>query len=97
MTSSLQQTPIRAHIFVSGRVQGVGYRFSTVNQANQLGISGWVRNLPGQCVEAVLEGTPEAVTGMISWCKQGPLGAVVNSVTVEYEEVEGLRGFEIKR
>ncbi|AFZ11097.1 Acylphosphatase [Crinalium epipsammum PCC 9333] len=78
-------------------VQGVGYRFATVNQANQLGISGWVRNLPDQRVEAVFEGTPEAVTGMISWCKQGPLGAVVNSVIVEYEEVEGLPRFEIKR
>ncbi|MGB3208030.1 MAG: acylphosphatase [Crinalium sp.] len=96
MTSS-QPTPIRAHVFVSGIVQGVGYRFSTVNQANQLGISGWVRNLPDQRVEAVFEGTPEAVTEMISWCKQGPLGAVVNSVTFEYDEVEGLRGFEIKR
>ncbi len=49
------QGKTRAHIFVSGIVQGVGYRFSTVDRANQLGISGWVRNLPDERVEAVFE------------------------------------------
>lgn len=87
----------RAHVFVSGTVQGVGYRFSTVDQANQLGISGWVRNLPDDRVEAVFEGTPAAVEEMIHWCHKGPPAAVVKNVAVEYKESEGIRGFQIKR
>jgi acylphosphatase len=88
---------IRAHVFISGRVQGVGYRFSTLDRANELGISGWVRNLPDRRVEAVFEGSQTAVEEMIQWCDRGPRGAVVNDVAVEYEVPEGLQGFEIKR
>lgn len=88
---------IRAHIFISGRVQGVGYRFSTVEQAYELGISGWVRNLPDRRVEAVFEGSKTAVEEMIRWCYRGPRGAVVQDVAVEYEALERLRGFEIRR
>ncbi len=88
---------IRVHVFVSGRVQGVGYRFSTVDQANELGISGWVRNLPDTRVEAVFEGSRDAVEAMIKWCYQGPRGAEVKDVAIEYEAPAGLRGFEIKR
>ncbi|HEY9725159.1 MAG TPA: acylphosphatase [Chroococcales cyanobacterium] len=88
---------IRAHVFISGRVQGVGYRFSTLDRANELGISGWVRNLPDRRVEAVFEGSQTAVEEMIQWCNRGPRGAVVNDVAVEYEVPEGLQGFEIRR
>jgi acylphosphatase len=88
---------IRAHVFISGRVQGVGYRFSTLDRANELGISGWVRNLPDRRVEAVFEGSQTAVEEMIQWCDRGPRGAVVNDVAVEYEVPEGLQGFEIRR
>lgn len=95
MTDSTQQ--IRAHVFISGIVQGVGYRFSTVDAAKQQDISGWVRNLPDRRVEAVFEGTKEAVESIIRWCHQGPPGAVVQDVRVEYEEVEGLQGFEMRR
>lgn len=94
--SSLNEQ-IRAHVFISGRVQGVGYRFSTVDRAYELGISGWVRNLPDRRVEAVFEGRKTAVEEMIRWCYQGPRGAVVQDVAVEYEALEGLQGFEIKR
>lgn len=87
----------RAHTFVSGIVQGVGYRFATLDAANQLGVSGWVRNLPDDRVEAVFEGTKAAVEEMIHWCYEGPPGAVVKNVAVEYEEPEGLREFQIKR
>ena len=88
---------IRAHVFISGIVQGVGYRFSTVDAANQRGVRGWVQNLPDRRVEAVFEGTQEAVEATIHWCHQGPPGAVVQDVKVEYEQVEGLQGFEIRR
>lgn len=88
---------IRAHVFVSGIVQGVGYRFTTANQANQLGIRGWVRNLPDDRVESVFEGVQASVEEIISWCRKGPPGAVVTNVVVEYEEPEDLGEFQIKR
>lgn len=95
-SSSLQEQ-IRVHVFVSGAVQGVGYRFSTVDKANQLGVHGWVRNLPDDRVEAVFEGTRDAVEKMIRWCHKGPPSAVVKDVAVEYEEPEGLQEFQIWR
>lgn len=86
---------IRARVFVSGIVQGVGYRFTTANQANQLDICGWVCNLPDERVEAVFEGIQASVDEIIRWCHQGPPGAVVTNVVVEYEP-EGLGEFQIK-
>jgi acylphosphatase len=88
---------IRVHLFISGRVQGVGYRFATVDTASQLGLSGWVRNLPDGRVEAVFEGVQEVVEEMIRWCHQGPPAAMVKDIVVEYEEPEGLKRFEVRR
>lgn len=88
---------IRAHVFVSGRVQGVGYRMSTWEAATDLGLSGWVRNLPEGRVEAVFEGTRNVVEKMIHWCHQGNPAAVVKDVAVEYEQPEGIRGFDVRR
>lgn len=87
----------RAHVLVSGVVQGVSYRYSTLNQARYLSVNGWVRNLPDGRVEAVFEGNREAVEGMIRWCSHGPIGAVVKEVVVEYLEAAGDRSFEIRR
>lgn len=86
----------RARVFVSGKVQGVFYRASTQEEALRQGLAGWVRNLPDGQVEAVFEGTPEAVEDLINWCHTGPRGARVLRVKVEYEKPQGLRGFEIK-
>ena len=91
------QEQIRAHLFISGQVQGVGYRFSTVSEARRWGVKGWVRNLPDGRVEAVLEGDKSGIEGIINWCHKGPSAAVVKDVTVEYEEPEGLNGFETRR
>ncbi|BAY89902.1 MULTISPECIES: acylphosphatase [unclassified Tolypothrix] len=88
---------IRAHVFVSGRVQGVGYRYATVDTASQLGLTGWVRNLPDSRVEAVFEGVQEVVEEMVRWCHSGPPAAIVKNVAVDYEEPEGLLGFEVRR
>ncbi|UBF28201.1 acylphosphatase [Kovacikia minuta CCNUW1] len=88
---------IRAHAFISGRVQGVGYRFTTQDVALELGISGWVRNLPDGRVEAVFEGTEAQVKQMIDWCHRGPRGAIVSRVEVQNETFEGLQGFNIRR
>lgn len=87
----------RAHAFISGKVQGVGYRYSTMNAAKKLGVNGWVRNLADSRVEAVFEGTQEMVEEIIRWCHQGSDAAVVNDVQVGYSQAEGLQGFEIVR
>jgi len=79
----------RAHIFVSGRVQGVGFRWSVLNKARQFGIKGWVRNLPDGRVEAVFEGNKEIVEKIISWTKEGPYFAKVEKVDVQWENYTG--------
>jgi acylphosphatase len=95
--STAQPKIVRAHVFISGRVQGVGYRYSTVDTASQLGLTGWVRNLPDSRVEAVFEGAREVVDEMVRWCHSGPPAAVVQEVVLEYEKPEGLQRFEVRR
>lgn len=87
---------VRAHVFITGTVQGVGYRYSTYNQAKQLGIYGWVKNLPDGRVEAVFEGKKAEVEQMLNWCHQGSRAAEVKNVVIEYEPPQGLTSFEIK-
>ena len=79
----------RVHVVVRGRVQGVGFRFFTVRVARQLGVSGFVRNLPDGRVEAVFEGEEEAVKKAIEWCRRGPSLARVDKVEVIWEEPKG--------
>jgi len=86
----------RAHVFVSGRVQGVYYRATTREQAGERGVDGWVRNLDDGRVEAVFEGSAEAVEAMVEWCHEGSSRARVENVDVEYEDPEGLDGFEVR-
>ena len=95
--STTPQQEIRAHVFISGRVQGVGYRYSTVDEATRLGVNGWVLNLPDGRVEAVFEGSREIVEEIIRWCHNGPRAAVVKDVAVEYETPEGLIEFKLER
>ncbi len=89
-------TATRVRALVSGTVQGVGFRFSTVQQAQRLGVSGWVRNLPDGRVEAVFEGEGAAVEQAIAWCHQGPAAARVSQVETRTESPEGLQGFETR-
>jgi acylphosphatase len=86
----------RVHVFVSGRVQGVSFRDATRRQAEQLGLSGWVRNTQDGQVEAVFEGDADTVRQMIDWCESGPSSADVEDVSVENEQPEGLSGFEVR-
>ena len=88
---------VRAHIFVSGVVQGVGFRWSMQRVARRLGVKGWVRNLPDGRVEAVLEGPRDRVEELIEWAKRGPSLAVVENVEVRWEEYRGeFADFEIR-
>ncbi|HIK34003.1 MAG TPA: acylphosphatase [Oscillatoriales cyanobacterium M4454_W2019_049] len=82
---------------ISGRVQGVGYRFWTQDEACRLGLAGWVRNLPDGRVEAVFEGDADAIDRMIRSCRSGPPAARVSDVTIEDGVHQGLSGFEIRR
>lgn len=87
----------RAHVYVSGTVQGVYFRASTRDQAREVGVDGWVRNLDDGRVEAVFEGGEEDVETMVEWCHQGSPAASVEDVAVEYEPSAGIEGFEIRR
>lgn len=86
-----------AHVVISGLVQGVYFRDSTRRRAEQLGVNGWVRNLPDGRVEAVFEGEREDVEAIIAWTHQGPPGAQVENVAVDWRETGGTSGsFEIR-
>ena len=87
---------VRAHVFVTGRVQGVYYRANTRDTARERGVDGWVKNLADGRVEAVFEGPPDEVEAMVEWCHEGSPAADVTDVTVEHEEPSGLEGFEIR-
>jgi acylphosphatase len=80
---------VRAHVIVSGRVQGVYFRYATREEAAMRGIKGWVRNLPDGRVEAVFEGEKEIVDQMIDFCQYGPANAKVASVEITWEEYTG--------
>ena len=77
---------IQAHVLISGRVQGVWFRASTKQKAEQLGIKGWVRNTSDGCVEAVFEGQEELVREIVEWCYHGPPMAKVSNVEVKTQE-----------
>ena len=87
---------IRAHVFVSGTVQGVRYRASTRDAARDHGVAGWVRNLDDGRVEAVFEGSDESVEAMIEWCHTGSRMASVDDVDVSYEDPTGESGFQVR-
>ena len=75
----------RVHIFVSGRVQGIGYRDGVRRKADKLGIFGWVKNLEDGRVEAVFEGEEDKVKEIIEWAKTGPFLAKVDKIDVVSE------------
>ena len=87
----------RAHLFISGRVQGVYYRGFTAEVADALGLTGWVRNLPDRRVEAVFEGEREAIEAAIRKCHEGPPAARVSDIDITWEDrLEGVTDFSIR-
>lgn len=88
----------RIQLIVNGRVQGVYFRASTVQQARRLGLTGWVMNRRDGAVEIVAEGRSDRLEELIAWCRQGPPGARVDEVD---SQRQGFRGefseFRIRR
>jgi acylphosphatase len=87
---------IRRRVVIAGLVQGVFFRDSTRRLARQHGVSGWVANRRDGNVEAVFEGDLEAVERLVSFSREGPHGARVDSVQAVEEEPEGITGFEVR-
>jgi acylphosphatase len=89
---------VARRLFISGRVQGVGFRWFAKDAAVREGIGGWVRNLPDGRVEALLHGDADAVTRVEGRLRSGPRGARVDRVSVEIDTTPGaVRGpFEIR-
>ena len=83
---------VRAH----GKVQGVFFRDSTREEAQNRKVSGWVRNAKDGTVEAVFEGEPDDVEALVWFVRSGPGSANVDRVDVDEEEPEGLRRFEVR-
>jgi acylphosphatase len=89
VTESTSQRKSRAHVFVSGRVQGVYFRQNTKQVATHHSVTGWVRNLPDSRVEAIFEGSEMDVNEVIEWCYVGPPKAKVDDVNVKFEKYTG--------
>lgn len=88
---------VRIRLVVSGRVQGVGFRYSTVEQGRRLGLNGWARNTRDGRVEVVAEGPAEKVEKLARWCESGPPSARVGGVERELvERGEPLEGFGVR-
>lgn len=88
---------VRAHVYVTGTVQGVFFRATTRERAAEHGVDGWVKNLPDGRVEAVFEGPAASVDAMVDWCHEGSPAATVTDVERIDEDPEGVDGFEIRR
>lgn len=88
---------MRIHIVVSGRVQGVGFRYATVDAACRIGVRGWVRNTRDGNVEIVAEGSRDSVGELLDWCHKGP--ALARVTAVDWSEAapdEELQGFQVR-
>jgi acylphosphatase len=88
---------VRAHIILSGRVQGVAFRYYAREVASRLGVKGWIKNLVSGEVEIVLEGKRKEVEKMIEWCREGPPLAMVESIEINWLPYSGeFNQFQIK-
>ena len=76
-------------LVVRGRVQGVGFRWATQEEAQRLGLTGWVRNLADGAVEVVAEGSRPDLEALAGWCRAGPRFAQVRGVDILWEEALG--------
>ncbi|MEJ2066887.1 MAG: acylphosphatase [Deltaproteobacteria bacterium] len=88
---------VKASVRIEGIVQGVFFRYSTQQKAQELGVNGWVRNLLDGGVECLMEGNRDTVEALIRWCHHGPPGAHVEKVTTQWMNYTGdMQGFSIQ-
>ena len=83
------ETKVRAHVIISGRVQGVFFRMETKRAADVFGVFGWVKNRRDGTVEALFEGDQERVDAVLAWCQEGPGHARVSDVKVDWQDYAG--------
>jgi acylphosphatase len=94
----MRNMKVRAHVLISGRVQGVFFRVETRYEAMKRNVSGWVRNTSGGRVEAIFEGERGDVEQLIDFCRRGPTSAQVAKIDVQWEEYSGeFKDFKIRR
>jgi acylphosphatase len=87
---------VTRHLRISGRVQGVGFRYSLHAEAKARRLAGWVRNRRDGSVEALLQGEAAAVDAVIAWARRGPPAARVDNLDVQSSpEQSGLTGFDL--
>ncbi len=93
----MMSAEVTRHLLIEGRVQGVNYRASMVEQARSCGVRGWVRNLRDGRVEALLQGPPDAVQALTDWAHRGPPSAHVTRVLASPADATPLQGFEQRK
>ena len=92
-----QDEIVRVHVWVQGRVKAVGFRAFVQQNAAQIGVTGWVRNVGYDTVEAVAEGSKEQIEAFLQMVKRGPLGSRVDESREEWEQVTGeFEAFRVK-
>lgn len=85
-----------ARIVIKGKVQGIFFRAEAQNLAQKLHITGWIRNNPDGSVEALAQGNPDPLAQFLEWCKQGPSGARIENVHIQFiENSEEFSTFQI--
>lgn len=89
MDDKIEAKNTRAHVYISGRVQGVSFRWNTQHMAQQKGLTGWVRNVWDGRVEAVFEGPEHVVKEAVAWCHHGNRPAHVENVQINYQTPTG--------
>ncbi len=88
---------VRYRVVVTGTVQGVWFRESCRNEAERLGLAGWVRNRYDGAVEVEAEGPEDAVAQLVTWCRVGPPAAEVDGIELDELPITGSRGFRVTR
>jgi len=84
---------VSKHLRIFGHVQGVGFRMYMRRKADDLGVTGWVRNRRDGSVEAVVQGPPQAVEALIAWTHRGPPGAIVTDLKIADQDADGFSDF----
>ena len=93
-----EEEKVRVHLRIEGRVQGVFFRASTLDQAVRLGLKGWVRNCPDGSVEVVAEGERKKIDDLVGWCNHGPPGSHVRNVLLQWEDFKDeFADFRVRR